>query len=85
MVTKEPNAQVQVCVHIIPQLVFHEANNIKCYFVFNKTKNLDINNFGQLNVFRKLMVEDGRRRKLLRQNIISGFRSFSFHKNTSKL
>lgn len=60
MMTKKPNAQVQVCVHIIPQLVFHEANIIKCYFVFNKTKNLDIDNFGQLHVFRKFMVEDGR-------------------------
>jgi hypothetical protein len=60
MVTKELNAQVQVCVYIIPQLAFHAANNIKCYFVFNKTKNLDIDNFGQLHVFRKLMVEDAR-------------------------
>jgi hypothetical protein len=46
-----------MCAQMILHLVFHEGDDDKHLFIFNRPKNLDRNNFGEFNGSRKLMVE----------------------------
>ncbi len=39
---------------------FHEANNVESLHIFNKTKDLDNNNFSNLNEFQKVVVVNWR-------------------------
>jgi len=38
------SAKIQMCANSVSQLVFHEIESVKCVFVFNISKNLDIGN-----------------------------------------
>jgi hypothetical protein len=50
----------KMCAKLILQSTLHEPNGAKGFFIFNKTQNLDDNNFNYLDIFWKLMVEDGK-------------------------
>jgi len=58
------SAQIQTCVVLVAQFVYYEIDNVKRAFIFHRTKHLGGNNFHQFNKFQKLMVEDGRGKKI---------------------
>ncbi len=74
------NAQIQTCVALVAQFVYYEIDNVKCAFIFHRTKHLGSNNFHQFNKFQKLMVEDGRGKKKLHQIIMTILNSLFSHK-----
>ncbi len=60
MLAMESSAQIQMRVQLILKLSFHEFHSVECLFIFNKCKDLDNSNFGQFDVFHKLVVENQR-------------------------
>lgn len=41
----------KMCAKLILQSTLHEPNGAKGFFIFNKTQNLDDNNFNYLDIF----------------------------------
>jgi hypothetical protein len=60
MLVVEPGVEIQMNVPSIFWFVFHEVDSAKTLFIFNRPKHLDNVNLSQINVFRELMVEDGK-------------------------
>ncbi len=40
-----------MCVQLIPKPNLHEAHNVECLFIFDKSKDLDNSNLGQFDEF----------------------------------
>jgi hypothetical protein len=47
----EFGAQIQMRVQPILKLSLHEAHNVECLFIFNKSKDLNRSNLGQFDEF----------------------------------
>ncbi len=45
------SAKIQMHVELVSQPIFHKAENDKCAFVFNRTKNLNSGDFYIFHVF----------------------------------
>jgi hypothetical protein len=46
--------------HILQLIAIHKTNNVESSLIFDKTNDLDIINFGEFNIFKELMVKDGK-------------------------
>lgn len=46
--------------HVLQLITIHEINNVESLLIFDKTNDLDIINLDEFNIFRELMVKDGR-------------------------
>ncbi len=46
--------------HVLQLITIHETNNVESLLIFDKTNDLDIINLDEFNIFRELMVKDGR-------------------------
>ncbi len=73
------SANIQMCVELVAQFVYHEIDNAKCAFILHRTKHLGNNNFGQFNKFQEIMVEDDICKKL-QQIVVTRLNSLFFHK-----
>jgi hypothetical protein len=46
--------------HVLQFIVIHDTNNVENSLIFDKTNDFDIINLGEFNIFKELMVKDGR-------------------------
>jgi hypothetical protein len=65
MLIVELGVGIHMNVLLIFLFFFHEVDNVKTLFIFNRPKHLDNVNLSQLNVFQELMVEDSNCKNLV--------------------
>lgn len=46
--------------HVLQLIAIHETDNVESLLIFDKINDLDIINLGEFNIFRELMVKNGR-------------------------